>query len=111
MDKSVQNLITTVPTGTHQFLLGNHRPTGLWYTVKYRPPEYFMLTAVVVSWCHNSFLQLEMVVHDVQLCPSEQHFPLLWNLFKPKTYDFSRLPKGYLEQIPKMGIRFSQHLK
>lgn len=54
----IQNLITTVLTGTRQFLAGNHRLAGLWYMVKYHQPECLIPAAAVVSQCHNSLQEV-----------------------------------------------------
>ena len=51
MDKSVQNII--VPTGNTPVSRENHRPTGLWYMVKYRTPKFSywqqMCNVIIVS--------------------------------------------------------------
>ena len=85
----VQNLITTVPTGTHQFPARNHRPTRLRQNV--------------VSQCHNQS-NFDFIVHG------EQHFPYLRNLFEPKSLIiithheivFS-FPFGDYDHAPRMG--------
>lgn len=74
--------ITSVPTGTHHFPTGNHRLTGLWYTVKYRTPIIIQIysSCVIVS---QHFLILWFVVHG------GQHFPYWQNRFDPNSWDIS----------------------
>lgn len=74
----VQNLITTVPTGTHQFPARNHRPTGLWYMVKHHPPIIIQICSSRCAKVSQPFPIWGFVVH------SGQHFPYLQNRFEPK---------------------------
>lgn len=47
MGESAKN--TTVPTGTHQFLSGNHSPTELRYVAKCYRPNYSVLNNLITA--------------------------------------------------------------
>ena len=82
----VQNLITTVPTGTHQFLAGTTVPRD--YGIRWNT-TYLKYLRWQQPLCHSVII----FAGNCNVVHSGQHFPHLRNLFKPKSQDTSTLPK------------------